>query len=158
MTTRTKINEFITLEVNFPEHMSMQQLREITHYIDTMIKNVSKYDVFSTIKKSSKKESEVTEVKVKTKKPDKYYINGIPEWANSREKSISLLKLHYFGTKEQKSEFLKKNKIPSCSAFGTMMHRLIARHNINPKEIDLKRFPTQQDRNNHTDINKLKLK
>jgi hypothetical protein len=76
-------------------------------------------------------------------KSKKKYVLSKPrklsEWKDTREKSISLMELAFYGTKEERNLLTKKYKT-TWDNMSKSFHDFKRRYNIKPEEIGLKRF------------------
>jgi len=104
------------------------------------LKGVQRYQC-----KSCKRQfSEMTDVN-STKKPRKYKKRSrrkaLITW-NDRNEVIKALKLHYSGTKTQKSKYADSKNVPDWNYISKSLTGLRRRFNIRPKEVGLNRFPT----------------
>jgi predicted RNA-binding Zn-ribbon protein involved in translation (DUF1610 family) len=72
---------------------------------------------------------------------------------DSRSEALKAIRIHYFGTKEDKDLFARQKGVP-WEQIMKSTHNLRARYNIRPTEVGLKEFPTKKGRGKITEEEK----
>lgn len=172
---KIKLNEYMFLTIN-KEILEPDEFGEFMTQLN-VISKIVKRDFLSNEENVSEK-TKLVKLE-KTKSTRQYvksgkYKNGSSEiietknnkplqrreWCDSKEKVIKLLKIHYFGSKEDKNEIAKKIGL-TWTNINKSFYNIKNRFNIQPKDIGLKRFPTSKELINKTNrkevISSLKL-
>jgi hypothetical protein len=146
---KIKFNDFESMQVRIKEDYEFIEFEALTQRFVQIVK-IGKKDFVIEQNIELNKDEIKEEVKTKRKyvKSGQFTSNRNPRgkpnaWFNNKAMMIKCLKIHYFGTKEHKQEFLREigsNKTWSelSKSFSYSKKKL----NILPKELGLKRFPT----------------
>lgn len=166
--TRIEINEYAELNIKFKDHYSVPEFISLLEYLNQTSKMIKKDFLVDSVENEEKKEE---------KSPDMYFKNGrmkrsyahtlkknhTPrrrtarrEFANTKEKAIKIIRLHYFGTKEKKLQFAKDNDT-DWNQLVKSMHNLRKRFDIQPREVGLKGFPKTRGSSATKEIEHLRL-
>lgn len=138
---KIKINEQESYEIKFQDEMSLQELEEFSHRINQILK-MNQMSVMGYVKKLgqprhyNKSGKYTNEAKGLSRK-----VGNKREWCNTKEKALELLKLQYFGEKEDKEKKAKEVGYSSWVEINKALHGLKKRYKIQPKEVGLKAFP-----------------
>jgi hypothetical protein len=148
---KIKISEDEVYEIKMPEEIGIEDFQNIVARFNFLIKNFTKFS-FGNSQPREAGEIILQGDAVKTYK--KYNKERWNTLRDNREIFLELLKTYYFGTREEFEKVLKKHGLNfkrTDMASGNII-ALREYHNINPRELGLRKFPTRNER-----INDLRL-
>jgi hypothetical protein len=140
---KIKFSDDVEINVNIREEYNSQEFAELLSKLHSIQKMLGR-DLLSMsggigIKKkgrpSSNPVNNIARIKRAMKRRD---------WCNTREKAIDVIKMHYHGTKEEKTKWSQKNNVIWNDAVKSM-YALKNRYNIQASEVDMKRFPVRNE-------------
>jgi hypothetical protein len=144
---KIKLNDKEYFNIELDDEIDLDELNGILFRLNNVSKIFSK-DVFKISKHSDNSnnnhntDNNLTATgrpKIKYKRKNEHNFRNP---VNTKEKTIELLKLHYYGTDEEKEKFIKNiNFYSDWTIFSKRFFNLRKKFNIQPSEIGLNSYP-----------------
>lgn len=157
---KVKLNEYEAWEINLKQVYEPQEFLQVVERFNDTAKIIRKGFMGGDSMPSNDIESNISPYKntdnISTDVKRKYTKSTGTFWGSDRNVVIKAIKLHYFGTQEEKNLFANNHntqwvKIPSN------LYRLKTKFNIRPQEVGLKRYHTNQGHLSKEELERIKL-